>query len=164
MRYWWWTPRSIPDRLYPGPGPYSLETIREQGVGCSGLINLMILHLGYSLPPTPKDIAEEYRGGTLYWEKVFRERGVLFPFDYKASYPLGTLFFRPYGDEKDQGHIAVMAKDPSLSLLGQVIHSYVTIPDGTLRGEIIYTILGKSHFGPWAGEDGYCKWAILPGD
>merc|ERR1712083_365861 len=90
----------------------------------------------------------KYRGGTGFWYNYFKRNNKLEPFDYRKEYERGTLLLRKYHSIKDQGHLAVIyfknKRNPEMTLLGDIIHSYVTDDDG--NGYVGVSNLGQSHF------------------
>ncbi len=167
IRYSWWRPVRCGDSFFFTGGLPALKKVKENGVGCSGLINLMVQAAGFEIPPFPEGlrINKSYRGGTVFWERIFEERGVLEPFDYTKHYPIGTLFMRRYRNEYDQGHMAVMAKEEEKPLYSLIIHSFVTeegIDGADPKGKVGYTSLGHSHFCGHSGKEGYYHFAIPP--
>lgn len=87
------------------------QLLEMQGVSCTGLMNLLCRHLSIPIPGV-HDCAEIYPGGTGAWRKFLEPH--LIPFDPQATYPDGTLLFRPYTDFQDQGHIALVLNNKTL--------------------------------------------------
>ncbi len=99
----------------------SIEEIREKGVNCLGLVNLVSLVSGNT--------------SRMDWFDELRARGVLEPFDRapRDDYPPGTLLLRPYKDpEHDQGHYAIVVEER-----GVIAHAFARIPEGKTFEELI---------------------------
>ena len=144
--YGYWNHQAIPrDDSTPfyvaqGPPP-TRDKLVATGVSCTGYLNLLRRHQGLSVPGV-EDPLEQYPGGTDAWHKFLAPH--LAPYDSRADYEDGTLFFRPYADKVDQGHIALVHN-------GKILHSYVYSWEP-------YTTVGTvepgiSNTKPWA--DGY---------
>ncbi len=124
IHYVWWLGDII---LGADDGPFwaacgsppPVETIRKQGVCCTGLINLIRRHLGLPVPGVSKE--DPHAGGTGAWEEFLLP--YLEPIDPSANYPAGTLLFRPYQTFSDQGHVGVILEN------GQFLHSSVEEPE-----------------------------------
>lgn len=78
----------------PAPNP---SLVREKGVFCAGVVNLMLRSIGRPIPKNPP-----YNGGTGAYGKDYK----LHPFSLSAV-SRDDAVFRPYANEEDQGHIAV---------------------------------------------------------
>ena len=105
----------------------------------------------------------KYRGGTWFWYNYFKRNNKLHSFDYRKNFEIGTLFLRKYHNIEDQGHVAVFysknKNNPDMSLLGDIIHSYVTDEKG--NGHVGISNLGQSYFNL---PDGYYDYYIEPKD
>lgn len=89
----------------------SIDTVREQGVNCLGVANLVRLHFGQSAEKNLFD--------------VLLQQGSLKKFDPKENYPFGTLLLRPFHDnDHDQGHYAIMWEN------GNILHAYAKVDEG----------------------------------
>jgi hypothetical protein len=88
----------------------SLADVKKGGVNCLGLINLIRLH--FELPTSQNPFV------------MLEKRGVLHEFDRDTQYPFGTLLVRPYRDDNDQGHYAIMWDD------GNVLHAHTRLAKG----------------------------------
>ena len=117
--YRWWLGDQIlgkdvgPFWATNGPPP-PLDTIRTQGVCCTGVMNLMLRHIGVPVPGVNEK--DKLAGGTGAWENHLI--GHLEPIDITENYTPGTLLFRPYQNFNDQGHIGVVLEG------GRFLHSY----------------------------------------
>ncbi len=125
-------------------GVPSIKVLQEQGVNCAGLVNILIQYSGKSIPKEVciNNIPIDPRGGTKFWFQYFKNMGYLEEFDYAKQYPLGTLLLRDYRDIEDQGHCAILIehyKDPSKTLYGKILHSY-------MPSKVGITSCGSSHF------------------
>jgi len=115
-----------------------LDYIRDNlSISCAGIANIMRRYNNKLIP-----CHNIFPGGTKAWESFLMENKLLYIFsiDYndckklnrdlfvdkginnKVIFPIGTLLFRRYKDNDDQGHIAVVV-DPDKNL---IIHSYYT--------------------------------------
>lgn len=129
----------------------SLEELKENGICCTGLLNILRQYYGSHIP----DSNQKYRGGITFWYNYFYQKNVLLPFNYNENYPLGTLFLRKYRNKKDQGHVSILYKKHKNLLYSQIIHAYA-------QGDLNITILGYSHFCNTKNKTGYYEYAILP--
>lgn len=119
--YKWWQGEAI---LGEDCGPFwaanapppPLEVIRDQGVCCTGILNLILRHLGLPVPGVATKHA--FAGGTGCWEEFLIPH--LEPIDTTEQYHEGTILFRPYRNYEDQGHIGMILKD------GKFLHSHAT--------------------------------------
>ncbi len=119
----------------------SREKLTATGVSCAGYMNLLRRHQGLPVPGVD-DPQEDYPGGTGAWYKFLKPH--LLPYDPQTKYEDGTILFRPYTDNVDQGHIALVYD-------GKILHSYAYTWEpftsaGTVEPGISYT-------NPW--NDGY---------
>lgn len=165
VKYTWWTGSEKEDIFYCDEIP-SMKKLREKGINCAGLINVMRMYSGREIPAQNDELI--VRGGTRFWYNYFDKLGKLELFDYEKSYPLGTLLLRDYKNIIDQGHMAVICEHskeyPKKILYGSIIHAYVGHEDGK-TGRVGITNLGSSHFCLTSKEDkGYYEYAILPED
>ena len=80
----------------------SLSYIKEHGINCTGLINILRQKVGKEIPGNG-----EYRVGTVEWYNFLKKKKVIHKFDDSQKYPIGTLFLRRYRSVEDQGHVAV---------------------------------------------------------
>lgn len=107
--YGYWSGNTVPyddsTPFYLGTGPLpTRDTLRAQGIVCTGLMNLICRHMGLSIPDLPG-----YPGGTVAWGT--RLPWMLFK-RYSASQMVpGILLLRRYRDFADQGHLAIVASD-----------------------------------------------------
>ena len=117
--YGYWNHQAIPrDDTTPfyatnGPPP-PRDKLAIAGVSCTGYLNLLRRNLGLTVPGVD-DPQETYPGGTVAWHKFLAP--FLTPHDPRTTYEDGTLLFRPYVDNVDQGHIALVYN-------GKLLHSY----------------------------------------
>ena len=165
VKYTWWKCGSTSEKDHPfyvDKLP-TKKYLKENGINCAGLINIMRLYSGGEIP----EQYDEYvvRGGTRFWYNYFNTLGKLEVFDYKKYYPLGTLLLRDYKDIVDQGHLAVIyehfKKDFTKILYGNIIHAYADNEEG----KVGITNLGSSHFYLTNKDgEGYYEYAILPKD
>jgi hypothetical protein len=88
----------------------SLADVKKGGVNCLGLINLIWLHFGLPASQNPFVMLEK--------------RGVLRDFNLNMDYSFGTLLVRPYRDDNDLGHYAIVWDD------GNVLHAYTKLAEG----------------------------------
>lgn len=98
-----------------------IEEIREGGLNCLGLINLVSLFSGSS--------------ARIAWFQELDARGLLKSFDRTKddAYPPGTLLLRPYHDQEyDQGHYAIVVGSGD-----DVVHAFARIPEGKTFAELI---------------------------
>jgi len=95
----------------------NIDEIKEQGMCCVGLINLLRRYLKLSIP---SGINENIViGGTDAWYHYLKTNNRLEPIDYNKKYKLGTLLIQNY-NKVDQGHVAIVY-DSSSEL--EIIHS-----------------------------------------
>ena len=144
----------VPDRL----------TIKSQGCACAGLVNLIRRRIGLPIFGLERP-RYMYAGGTACWFRSLKSAGALQRFDPTVCYPKGTLLLRPYKNELDQGHVAVVYSDNSAGILyAKLIHAYplnrIPKPGKRVEGGIrIDPAVGSSHF--WHPR-GYYSHVCLP--
>lgn len=140
--------------------------VMAESCTCTGLINLMRRKIGLEIPGLDRP-DYEFPGGTWCWFNHLKKKGKLKNFNINMIYPKGTLLLRPYRNESEQGHMAVVYTDnPRNVLYAKLIHSYSK--DGTphpgrkgLYGVKIDAAVGMSHF--WDPK-GFYTHACLPKD
>lgn len=140
------------------------EVVRSQSCTCTGLINLMRRAADLSIPgaDNPQDF---FPGGTVRWFEYLEGKKVLSRIDVNLSYPLGTLCIRPYVNEVDQGHVAVVFSQTMKSVLNaKVIHSCAKDPTPKPEQRVPYGVkvdqnLETSH--SWS-QEGYYTHVCLP--
>lgn len=119
--YRWWDPNVScygdcgPFWAFQGPAP-TLARVQKEHLNCAGLLNVICRHLGVKIPGT--DEQSYYAGGTYDWYVFLDRNKKLRPFVASTEYPVGSLLFRRYKTEQDQGHIAFVFGT------GKVIHSW----------------------------------------
>lgn len=120
--YRWWTSGPVPD----GPPAYAVnkpppsrDSVRQGGVFCAGVINLMLRAVDKKVPTYGNPL---YDGGTLAYAEYFR--GYSEPFNLARALEVarekrsGVLIGRPFRSSFDQGHVGVVL--PS----GYLLQSY----------------------------------------
>ena len=96
-----------------------IEEIRDKGLNCVGLLNLVSLVAG---GPTHEN-----------WFEELDARKVLKPFDRTemGDYPPGTMLLRQYSDDvHDQGHFAIVFEGE------EVAHAFARMTPGKTFGEL----------------------------
>ena len=100
--------------------PPSENQIREGGLNCAGLVNLVRRNAGLDVPGVEQKY--QYAGGTYAWFRHLRKTGYLIPLRKRDNgiyaAPPGSLLLRPYKNEQDQGHMALVCG------LGGLTHAY----------------------------------------
>lgn len=130
-----------------------IEYIKKYGMNCVGFINILRQKKGNCIPGEGK-----WRGGTESWYNYLNNKNLLEPFDYRKSYPIGTLILRNYRSVNDQGHVAVLYKKSNDKYLDdKIIHSY----SDNCGGKVGITSLGYSHY---SIPNGYYEYISLPHD
>lgn len=142
------------------------ETIRNIGINCVGVINLVRRYLNLEIPGLKDN--HKYAGGTSQWFYYLKKNKKLKKFSIRKNYPAGTLLIRNYKNEKDQGHVAIIYKKSKSVLFSELIHSYTIdkyCPENFNRklepGLCIDKTVGQSYF--W-NENGYYTHICLPDD
>lgn len=106
------------------------KTIQESGCNCAGLINMLHVSRGLTVPGVISK--EQYAGGTYIWFKYLKRAKLLEPIDVEKSYPAGSLLIRKYRNSVDQGHLAILYSSGPL-LEQKLLHCYpekgITIDD-----------------------------------
>ena len=140
-----------PEPFYINEIP-NIEYIKQHGINCAGLINIMRLKCSGNIPGEGS-----WRGGTESWYNYLKSKNALIEFDYKSNYPIGTLLLRTYRNPNEQGHLAVIYdKDKNdIYLNDTIIHSY----NDKSGGKVDKCYLGFSHY---SIPGGYYEYAILP--
>jgi hypothetical protein len=118
--YGWWKNYNLADATtyaadVNSPLP-KINSIKEQGINCVGLINLVRRNLGLGLPGIDikvKGVSLKTGGGTYAWFKYFKTNNLLQEFSFGLTYPVGTLLLRNFKNMKnDPGHVGILyAKD-----------------------------------------------------
>ena len=136
----------------------SVKEIKKQGVDCGGLANLMRRYAGLSV---------DKLDGTGGWFDYLKKKKRLKKFNFKKSYPSGTLLLRDY-NPKDQGHIAIIYKENKEKgvLFSSLIHSNGYNDGSGNRRVKIDESVGKSHFAQYNGKSntGHYTHICLPED
>ena len=100
--------------------PPSENQIREGGLNCAGLVNLVRRNAGLDVPGVEQKY--QYAGGTYAWFRHLRKTGYLIPLRKRDNgiyaAPPGSLLLRPYKNENDQGHMALVCSS------GRLTHAY----------------------------------------
>ncbi len=99
----------------------SIETIKQQGLCCAGLINLAQNYRGGSVPGVATN--DYYAGGTYAWAEHLESKNFLEKINLEKSYPKGSLLLRKYRSPEDQGHMAILYTSGTLAKQ-QIIHCY----------------------------------------
>ena len=107
--YVWWHDgdpinRAPPFYIANAPPPET-NYVKENGINCAGLINLVARKLG--IKPL---------GGTIAWLGCLEMHSE--KFDIDTDYPPGTLLIRKFNSVTDQGHLAIATGNKNL------IHCY----------------------------------------
>lgn len=119
-----------------------IEEIKANGCNCAGLINLLHLSRGLSVPGVTE--GEYYAGGTYLWFEYLDAKSLLEPVSMDKKYPAGSLLLRKYRSPKDQGHLAVVYTggvlrdqkllhchpDAGITLDDRVMESHMWLPNG----------------------------------
>lgn len=136
----------------------SISDIKKQGSDCGGFATLLRRYAGL---PVDK------LGGTGDWFDYLKKNKRLKKFNFKKSYPAGTLLLRDY-NKKDGGHVGIIYEENKKGVLySSLIHS-VGWNDGTKtsRGVKIDKSVGQSHFFQYNGttNTGHYTHICLPED
>jgi cell wall-associated NlpC family hydrolase len=99
--------------------------IKETGINCIGLINLIRLRIGLTfIPITDIHNYDELNGSLSAWHKIFTSHNLYTDIesqiDFRGNdsmYKVGTLFYTP-SSYKDSGHIAIYIGN------GKILHAY----------------------------------------
>tara|TARA_B100001094_G_C18184610_1_gene802972 strand:+ start:2904 stop:3476 length:573 start_codon:yes stop_codon:yes gene_type:complete len=124
-KYVWWTS----DMENCGPQSYSdsndivdFDIIKENGINCVGLINIIRRCLNLEIPGLNES---NYAGGTYEWFKYLKKNKKLKKFNINKIYPNGTLLLRDYKNEFDQGHVAIIYESNKENILeSKLLHAY----------------------------------------
>jgi hypothetical protein len=129
---WWISDDKLPSK----------KEIKQSGTDCGGLANLMRRFSGLSVTETD---------GTGGWFDYLKKKKRLKKFDYKKSYPIGTLLLRDY-NKIDSGHVAIIYEENKKGVLfSKLLHS-VGWNDGTgKKGVKIDASVGQSYFFQYNG-------------
>jgi hypothetical protein len=109
VKYCWWYKGHLCDDAPAWAGILSpdVDLIREKGLFCAGLVNVMLREIGLQVPENPP-----FNGGTYAYGINY----TLIPFSL-CEIRRGDAVFRLYQDTIDQGHIGIAlggANDPLL--------------------------------------------------
>lgn len=145
----------------------NINSIKTIGTNCAGLVNIFRKYLNLSVPGINEPEKYKFPGGTYAWYNYLRERKRLQPFNYKQSYPKGTLLLRNYSHINSQGHLAIIYEENNIGVLfSKLLHSYPEHWDiedeKTGPGIIIENNVWRSHFS-WE-QNGFYTHICLPED
>jgi hypothetical protein len=125
--YVWWANEQ--QNLGEGPPAWAVDrtapdplTVRQRGLFCMAVMNLMLRKLG---KPVPKNAP--YDGGTGAYRLVYGSKMRLFAL---SEVERGDLLFRPYRSVQDQGHGAVALGGPDEKVLQSFATSFGTTYPG----------------------------------
>jgi hypothetical protein len=144
--YVWWREGDPVFELGPpfytnDPIAPAASTVKACGTNCAGLVNCARLKAG--LPAF---------GGTSHWQEALLPHWK--PFDPDAVYPAMSLVFRPFFNQEDQGHLAILWTSNTRPAWQQkLLHS------SSAAGVSLDDTLQGSH--AWAA-DGYYKFVCAP--
>jgi hypothetical protein len=121
--------------------------IKKKGLICCGLINLMRRKAGFGIPYYPLDKKTyEQTGDTGGWFYALSSLKRLESFDFRKSYPIGTLLLRKYNPE-DEGHMAVITSENEKGVLfSSLLHSH------WVKGVVEDAATGTSYFSQYNGK------------
>jgi len=123
-RYVWWhadeSTREFNAPFYCISIP-PIESIQAAGCNCAGLINLLQLSRGLTIPGMKTK--HYYAGGTYMWFHYLNSISALEPVVMSKTYPAGSLLLRRYRNPDDQGHLAVVYTSGVLSEQ-KLLHCY----------------------------------------
>jgi cell wall-associated NlpC family hydrolase len=130
--YSWWIDGDdtcgdrAPFWAFNGPPPSELA-VRDGGLNCAGLINLICRELDLPIPGVAA--GHMYAGGTEAWSHFLNANGCAIRLKEVDAMVLaqrvGTLFFSNYHSPQDQGHLAIVLQP------GRLSHCY---PDSRYTG------------------------------
>jgi len=155
--YRWWKIEmdfKSDDMFYTEDGepPTALKIIQtDKSVLCAGLINLARRFMGLKIPQIELSNQTIIKGTTWSWFRILDKKE---PIDITKTYPIGTLLMKDYTNEYDQGHLAIIATNPTSTHPNsintqQIIHSIPFYPiDSPLLnvGYVCYTQFELSHY------------------
>ena len=142
---WWASDSKMPTK----------KEIKEGGTDCCGLMFLLRRYAGLPV----EEIAK------VGWFSYLKKNKKLQKFDYKKSYPAGTMLLREYNNI-DFGHVGVIFKENKKGVLfSSLLHS-VGWNDGCGKGVKIDVYVGKSYFYQCDGKfnKGHYTHVCLPDD
>lgn len=150
IKYTWWRTGGC-ERMFYADDKEDIHSddVREIGINCAGLINLIRRQRGLFIPDLTDDQKKDgiIRGGTYHWFMYFQQIDALTEFDIDKEYDVCTLILRRYKNETDQGHMAIIINKTD------IIHAYAYDTDTGIVG---VTSLIDSH------ASGYYEYAISP--
>jgi len=98
-----------------------VSIIQQSGCNCAGLINLIHLSRGLTVPGTLRN--DYYAGGTYSWYEYLNGISALEPINTDSEYTSGSLLIRKYRSPDDQGHLAILYTTGKL-LEQKLLHCY----------------------------------------
>lgn len=175
VKYRWWYIGSNPlNPMALSAGSYcdsddakDIQKIKEEGINCIGLPNLVRHYLKLPIPGTTSEFKTKYCGGTGAWFEYLLQKCKLQPIKENLSYPRGTLLLRDYNSETDQGHVAIITKNSKSFSDSIIIHSFSANkfnpdkPDETVSPGVVIENVMNSH--KWFKGGSY-KYFCLPKD
>ena len=130
---WWISDEKLPSKA----------EIKKSGTDCGGLANLLRRYAGLSV---------NQLDGTGGYFDYLKKKKRLKKFDYKKSYPAGTLLLRDY-NTIDSGHVAIIYEENKQGVLfSKLLHSVGWADGINKRGVRIDESVGKSHFYQYNGS------------
>ena len=136
-----------------------IDRLKEEGMICAGLINVMRRKAGLSVMVL-NEMTTEVLGGTSDWFSYLQGKNRLEKFSIYAHYPKGTMLLRDYNSQ-DEGHLAVIYQDNDKGVLfSSLIHS-----DGySAKKVVIDPCVATSHFVQYNGttNQGHYTHICLP--
>lgn len=108
IKYTFWTKGST--KIAPTYGENkpipNLQFLKDEGINCAGLINLIKRFIMSKIP-----IDDKYPGGTHIWYKFLKKKKYLKIFNKNLKYPKYTLFLKKYKNVNNQGHLSLVWED-----------------------------------------------------
>lgn len=86
-----------------------LKEVKEQGVACVGLFNLMWRYIHKRDLPAIETFDSKLNGGTLYWDTIYSNQRANLVENLKHVKE-GDLLMRPFNGIEDVGHVGIVSK------------------------------------------------------
>lgn len=105
--------------------PPPIEEIKNGGMCCVGLANLIRRYMGLQIPGIIEGEINPFKfiGGTENWFYYLKNNNRLKEIDYNEIVPIGTLLLQNY-NEIDQGHVAIVIEsNKNVLLYSKKIHA-----------------------------------------
>ena len=113
---------------FSNKNPPELNLVKEKGMNCVGLANLVRRYMGLQIPgkitgQQLTSIVKLWPGSTSAWFHYLKTQKRLEKIDFNKVYPKGTLLLEDF-NPKNQGHVAITINSSKKGLIeSKIIHA-----------------------------------------